>query len=60
MVLSTTLLPKKERIFSVLVEVYLLENSFKGSVNLNFLIFSCEASDFIIEKEVLLAGQFVS
>ena len=49
-VLSTTLLPKKERIFSALIEVFLLENSFKESRNLNFLIFPCEAFGFTIKK----------
>ena len=47
-VLSTTVPPEKERIFSVLVEVFLIENSFKQSGNLNFLIFLGEAFGFII------------
>ena len=47
-VLSTTVPPKKEIIFSVLVEVFRLENSFKQSGNLNFLIFPVEAFGFII------------
>ena len=49
-VLSTTLLPKKEKIFAALIEVFLLQNSFKESGNLNFLIFPCEAFGFIIKK----------
>ena len=49
-VLSTTLLPKKEKIFSALIEVFLLENIFKESENLNFLIFPFEAFGFIIKK----------
>ena len=50
-VLSTTLLPKKERIFPALIEVFLLKNSFKESGNLNFLIFPCEAFGFIMKKK---------
>ena len=46
--LSTTLHPKKEKVFSALVEVFLLKNSFKQSGNFNFLIFPCEAFGFII------------
>ena len=49
-VLSTTVLHKKERIFRALIGVFLLENSFKESGNLNFLIFPFEAFDFIIKK----------
>ena len=49
-VLSTTLLPKKEKIFAALIEVFLLQNSFKESGDLNFLIFPCEAFGFIIKK----------
>ena len=49
-VLNTTLPPKKERIFPALIEVFLLENSFKESRNLNFLIFPCEAFGFTIKK----------
>ena len=49
-VLNTTLLPKKEIIFPALIEVFLLENSFKESGNFNFPIFPCEAFGFIIKK----------
>ena len=48
--LSTTLLPKKGKVFPALVEAFLLKNSFKQSGNFNFLIFPCEAFGFIIQK----------
>ena len=54
-VLSTTLLPKKERIFPALVEVCLLENSFNQSGNLNFLYFPVKHSLLSFRKESIIS-----